>query len=54
VSQVERELAEFGVGICYLQRMWLPRETGLIFLKDTGEWGVGGRCVRLVCIANVR
>jgi hypothetical protein len=21
VSQVERELAEFGVGICYLQRM---------------------------------
>jgi len=42
VSQVEGELAEFGVGICYLQGMWIPRETDLIFLKDTGEWGVGG------------
>jgi hypothetical protein len=30
VSQVERELAEFDVGIYYMQRMGILRETGLI------------------------
>jgi hypothetical protein len=33
VKQVGTELAEFDVGIGYMQRMGIPSQIGLIFLK---------------------